>query len=798
MIKNKDKVKQFAGAVKGALGGALRGLGQGLGKMNKPLGDAVFALGTYLSGWTDLAFLKDIVANTLFSFRDALGGVESPLGKVAGLLGILLRGTADADVVFAEIGRTLRKAFEEFDFGAFLNGLSQAVTNAPALGEKIVDLLSIGAGAVGKWAKEQIDKLREGLAKKLGVEATWDEIGGALIERIIFTAQLLGMWAQRVIQGIRTRLAEKLGVEPTWGEITGALIDKMLPALAGLMEFGKKMAERARAAISYGLTQSSDASWGEIAQVLVEKMLKGAVDVTSWLADVTAKIKEAVSSEAAQKNLEEAGRKTAEALRDFIGGLFADEKTGRNLLSKLAEGLGRATVNIGDTAKAIAVPFVKGFIEELAGKEMSAGVSQALDTALGAGIGMINPLYAASQLLPSAKEFSDAWLGMNDLKDMPWYTITNDLSSHLGDTLPITEEEAARIGAAIPTGMTRGFLARWQDFSQALTKSNADAIKSTKEQFQIKSPSQVFFEIGKQVMEGLKGGILAKAGEIAAAAAAVVRAAIAAAKAAGQIASPSKAFMYIGEMLAEGLAKGLSNKQKKVLDNLKKLMNWTGVIQSVAKDMADYIEDVQLGGLQEQLKDIDAEIESLSKRFLRTAAQQNRLNQLQAQRAKLAVQIEKTENAIAAIQERQQTLDFLQAQVELLQLIADNKLKAKDILGGLELGINADAKGIMDAMIRALDMLIQKTHEQLGISSPSKVFMGIGEQLMRGLTHGIYRGALDPIVASSRVTGAMQAASQQTTINRKDTIIIRDRAAEVAFAQSRRETALRRLAMGAM
>jgi len=797
MVKNKDKVKAFAQTIKSSLGGAIRALGQGLSKMNKPLGDAIFAIGAYVSGWTDLSFAKDIVANTLFSFRDALGGIESPLGKVIGLLGILLRGTADASTVFAEIGKTVRETFEDFGLGKFLKALSIAIINAPSLGAKIVDFFFISAEALGTWAKTQVDNLRDTLAKQLGVSASWERIGNALIDRIAYTTERLGQWANGVIGGIRSRLAERLEVEPSWSAIAWALIEKMLPALQSLMDFGGKMIDRVRKAISYSLTQSPDASWGDIAQMMVEKILKGAVNVVNFVADLTGKIKEAVSSESAQKNLENAGHSVAKAIRDFIGGLFASPETGTSLLAKLAEGIGRATANIGDTAKAIAKPFIQGFIEEISGKAMSEGAAQALDASLGLLAGMMNPAYAAAKLLPSAKEFSEAWQANNNLQDMPWYTITNDLYSHLDTTLQEIKEKAIGIGTAIINGMSSGIESTKTNFLNAIVNYVRDMVLSARRELQIRSPSQVFFEIGVQTMAGLKGGILSKAGEIAAAAANVVRTAIAAARAAAGIASPSKVFLRIGEQLAEGLALGLSNKQNDVLDNLKKLMDWTGAIKSIASAMSSYIKSTAIGGLEQQLKDIDAEIERLSKRFGRTSAEQKRLNSLLERRAKIVSSIEKSEGAIADIQARQQTLDFLQAQINLLNLIAENKLRAKDILGGLELGINASAQGVMEAMIRALDMLIQKTQEQLGIASPSKTFAWMGEQLMRGLTRGIYRGALDPVMAVSRVTGTTEAAAQ-TTINRKDTIIIRDRAAEVAFAQSRRETALRRLAVGAM
>ena len=119
---------------------------------------------------------------------------------------------------------------------------------------------------------------------------------------------------------------------------------------------------------------------------------------------------------------------------------------------------------------------------------------------------------------------------------------------------------------------------------------------------------------------------------------------------------------------------------------------------------------------------------------------------------------------------------FLESQVRLLELIKSNKLNAKDILGGLQLGMGAEMGDIIEATTRALAGLIEKIERQLKIGSPSKVFMDIGKNMMLGWGKGItlnakeVRGAMDFALNLATPTGApgygySDGASAPTEIN---------------------------------
>lgn len=357
-----------------------------------------------------------------------------------------------------------------------------------------------------------------------------------------------------------------------------------------------------------------------------------------------------------------------------------------------------------------------------------------------------------------------------------------------------------------------------------------------REKLEIRSPSKVFLRIGKAVGEGLKAGIVAKIREIANAAAEMVRAAIQAAREAAGIASPSKEFAEIGELMGQGLAEGtlattgllndswkqiidgivedtedgfkrikegwLDNAKKfhkvvsRVIDNVNKAFERIDIVTSILSGAEDYIKEMLIDPLEESLSGVEDEIKTLQRKFYLTEEEQARLNELLAERDRLTGEIEAKENRIAQIREKQTQIDFLRMQLELLTLIKDSGLDAKDILSGIQLGLEADAEAIFDAMSQVLDALIEQVNEQLGIASPSKVFEKIGQLMMIGMEKGIKESMLKPAVATR--DAITQIANNNMTMNRKDIIVINDRSAQAAFWYSRRETELRKLAMGMM
>jgi len=132
------------------------------------------------------------------------------------------------------------------------------------------------------------------------------------------------------------------------------------------------------------------------------------------------------------------------------------------------------------------------------------------------------------------------------------------------------------------------------------------------------------------------------------------------------------------------------------------------------------------------------------------------MTEMTERRAMLANEIAEAEEKILRLQEQQQKLRYLESQVRLLELIKENNLNAKNILGGLKLGINAEMGDIIEATTKARAELIEKIQKKLKIGSPSRVFWDIGRDMMQGWGQGIEFNARE-------VKGAMDSALQLTT-----------------------------------
>jgi hypothetical protein len=141
-----------------------------------------------------------------------------------------------------------------------------------------------------------------------------------------------------------------------------------------------------------------------------------------------------------------------------------------------------------------------------------------------------------------------------------------------------------------------------------------------------------------------------------------------------------------------------------------------------------------------------------------TREQQNLVRDIlgtKEQQAALTAEIAEHEQRILEMQERQAQLDFLSRQFELLQLIQEHGLNPADILGGLELGVNASLEGLIEAMTAAMTALIEQANAELGIASPSSIFEGMGQRIMEGLAQGISKGISLPVQVMGGLTPAL-------------------------------------------
>jgi len=118
---------------------------------------------------------------------------------------------------------------------------------------------------------------------------------------------------------------------------------------------------------------------------------------------------------------------------------------------------------------------------------------------------------------------------------------------------------------------------------------------------------------------------------------------------------------------------------------------------------------------------------------------------LMHERYELTAEQVRLQEKLTRMEEAQTRLRFLEQQVALLKMIEEKGLDAQDILQGLQLGAEASAEAVLDAMVRAMDEVVRQAEERMGIASPSKVFYKIGQETMRGMAMGIQDLAILPV-----------------------------------------------------
>jgi hypothetical protein len=115
-------------------------------------------------------------------------------------------------------------------------------------------------------------------------------------------------------------------------------------------------------------------------------------------------------------------------------------------------------------------------------------------------------------------------------------------------------------------------------------------------------------------------------------------------------------------------------------------------------------------------------------------------------------------------------LNFLQQQFDLLKLVQENQLGA-GILEGIEFGLGADPKALMDAMAAAMKAMIAAAEEELGIHSPSKWARGLMDNVMGTMAATVRRGSVmvrDSLALTPErvmLAGAAGGATSNVTVN---------------------------------
>jgi len=118
---------------------------------------------------------------------------------------------------------------------------------------------------------------------------------------------------------------------------------------------------------------------------------------------------------------------------------------------------------------------------------------------------------------------------------------------------------------------------------------------------------------------------------------------------------------------------------------------------------------------------------------------------------------------LAAIGRKEEQLDFLKQQLDIVSMIRDQDIPGGDsIFAGLTFGLNASIDDLLAITSRTLDGLIKQVKDGLGIHSPSEVFADIGQQMMAGLGKGIQEGIMKPLSSLRQGTRAHGAMSTRT------------------------------------
>ena len=118
-----------------------------------------------------------------------------------------------------------------------------------------------------------------------------------------------------------------------------------------------------------------------------------------------------------------------------------------------------------------------------------------------------------------------------------------------------------------------------------------------------------------------------------------------------------------------------------------------------------------------------------------------------------------------------------------------------DLIGGFIQGVKNKAGELINAVTGAIGDAIGKAKALLGMHSPSKVFMDIGANTMKGMAMGIGQGARVP---AASMQSAMAGVTRSATVNYNSSPIISDRATGLQLLAMTRNRSLTALAEGAV
>jgi len=179
--------------------------------------------------------------------------------------------------------------------------------------------------------------------------------------------------------------------------------------------------------------------------------------------------------------------------------------------------------------------------------------------------------------------------------------------------------------------------------------------------------------MGRNIINGIIDGVKSGVGALVDAVKNAARKALDEAKHFLGISSPSRVFYEeIGLPIIQGATKGVKDNEGVFSDALKGVFGAGGILGSMGSAAAE-----------------EAKRIGLSSDYI--------------------------EHQTEAIKAEQQQLSYLQQQAKLVDLIKDNGLDAKAILGDIKLGLNADPAAILEAMKNALAGVVQKAGDAFNV-----------------------------------------------------------------------------------
>jgi TP901 family phage tail tape measure protein len=295
-------------------------------------------------------------------------------------------------------------------------------------------------------------------------------------------------------------------------------------------------------------------------------------------------------------------------------------------------------------------------------------------------------------------------------------------------------EAFKQVGNDIITGLKDGILEAGGAVIEAITGVVEDAISWAKQLLGIASPSKEFEEIGIDVIAGMVMGIIRSRGEIEGAMDAAI----------GPILQIGEKFGSFGGAMADRFKKDVLDPMKDNLDGLEdEVKNRENKLTSFQEKWAE-----QMGMTRDELL---ARLPQLTldavrggrggQEFLRNLeiAQSlgGQMNDSQAELNAATKEYEAQQQRLLDLEKQRQDLAFLRQQLDFLEMIRDAGLDPQEILGGLELGLDADLPGLIDAMSNAVSAMVNAANNELQIASPSKVFRRIGEMVIKGMADGV-------------------------------------------------------------